>query len=91
MKNIYITENEKKEILKKHSSLILEQKNYTVRDIQIFLNNNGYNLDTDNILGPKTYSAYQEFVNKKPKEKMANPKEKEKEEPINIKDTSDIR
>jgi|688.fasta_scaffold759189_2 hypothetical protein len=68
MKRILISENEKINILQQHKNLILEQKSYHVRDIQTFLNQNGFSLVVDGTLGDDTLKAYNSFLSKKPQE-----------------------
>jgi hypothetical protein len=80
MKRILISENEKINILKQHKSLILEQKSYHVRDIQTFLNQNGFSLTVDGTLGDNTLKAYNAFLSKgntqvKPEKKPIKPSE----------------
>lgn len=74
MKKILISENEKLDILKKHKGLIFEQTSYHVRDIQTFLNQNGFSLVVDGTLGDDTLKAYNSFLSKNPaKEKYKAP------------------
>lgn len=70
MKRIKLTEQERKNILSLHSSLIINEddvkvQNYKIEDIQKLLNQSGANLTTDNILGPKTLEALKQQIEKK--------------------------